>query len=149
MSEARLPFVDKHSLVIDAEPQRVWDALVAVAPASFRGRASEVVSSLLGCRETTVSGPRPLSVGSTIPGFAVDEAEPPRRLGLAGRHRFSRYRLEFTVDDLGDGRSRVWAGTWAEFPGPHGRVYRAAVIGTRGHVVAVRRMLAGVARRAR
>ena len=38
--------------------------------------------------------------------------------------------------------------TYADFPGPRGRAYRAAVIGSRGHVVAVRRILAAIRERA-
>jgi hypothetical protein len=87
-------------------------------------------------------------VGSTIPGFAVAEIEPPRTLTLRGRHRFSRYEFRFTLDDAGPRRVQVHAHTSAAFPGPHGRIYRALVIGTGGHAVAVRRLLEKVARRA-
>jgi hypothetical protein len=43
----------------------------------------------------------------------------------------------------------VIAETRAVFPGLKGRVYRALVIGTRLHVLAVRRVLGGVSRRVR
>jgi len=43
---------------------------------------------------------------------------------------------------------RVRAETRAEFPGLQGSVYRALVIGTRGHVLVTRRILAAVQRRA-
>jgi hypothetical protein len=69
-------------------------------------------------------------------------------LALEGRHRFSRYALTFRIDDLGDGASRLRAETRAEFPGARGSVYRALVIGTRGHTLATRRMLNSVGRRA-
>ena len=36
----------------------------------------------------------------------------------------------------------------ADFPGPHGRAYRLLVLGSRAHVLAVRRLLARVKRRA-
>ena len=52
----------------------------------------------------------------------------------------------FTLADDARSGTRLGAETWAEFPGIHGRAYRAAVIGTRGHVVAVRRILAAVKR---
>ncbi|MDQ3643948.1 MAG: hypothetical protein M3356_00330, partial [Actinomycetota bacterium] len=87
--------------------------------------------------------------GSTFPGFVVAAAQRPIRLRLQGRHRFSRYRLEFALDDLGDARTRLRAGTWAAFPGRHGQAYRAAVIASGGHVVVVRRILAAIARGAR
>jgi hypothetical protein len=86
--------------------------------------------------------------GSTIVGFRVARSEPPGSLALAGRHRFSDYSLTFAIDDLGGGRSRLSATTRAAFPGAIGRVYRALVIGTRGHVVAVRSILAAVRERA-
>ncbi len=69
-------------------------------------------------------------------------------LSLAGRHRFSRYVLDFRVEPDGDGGSVVTAVTYADFPGPRGAVYRTLVVGSRGHVLAVRRMLTGIRRRA-
>jgi len=146
---ADLPFIDEHALAIDASRERVWDALLKVAAASFEGGGPATVARLVGCRPATSAGPRPLAVGSTIPGFAVTEAEPGSRLVLSGRHRFSRYELVFTLADDARSGTRLGAETWAEFPGIHGRAYRAAVIRTRGHVVVVRRMLSAVARRAR
>jgi hypothetical protein len=78
-------------------------------------------------------------------GFHVTESDPPRKLVLEGSHPFSRYALVFLVEPAPGGGSRVRAQTWADFPGPQGRVYRALVIGSRLHVVAVRRMLRRVA----
>jgi len=144
-----LPFVDENAVVIDAPPQAVWEVLVHVAPRDFQGRVAESGARVLGCRYTASSGPGPLEPGSTFPGFMVARMEPLRLLSLEGRHRFSRYRLEYALDDLGDGRTRLRAGTWAAFDGLHGRAYRAAVIGTRFHVLALRRTLGAVARRAR
>ena len=146
---SRVPFVDEHALVIDAPPETVWDALLAHLSPAFEGGASEVVARLLGCEHPRSGGPRPLEPGSTFPGFVVATVQRPLRLGLEGRHRFSQYRLEFALDDLTEGRTRLRAGTWAAFPGARGRAYRAAVIGTRGHVLVVRRMLGAVGHRAR
>jgi hypothetical protein len=89
-----------------------------------------------------------VSVGDTVPGFAVTEADPPRLLILRGRHRFSRYELRFELDPLKRGCVEVHAKTSATFPGVHGRIYRALVIGSGGHRVAVRRMLTSIALRA-
>ena len=144
-----LPFIDEHALAIDASREQVWDALLKVAAGSFGGRGPATVARLLACRPSASAGPRPLTVGSTIPGFSVTGAEPGSRLVLAGRHRFSRYELVFTLREDAHSGTRLGAETHAEFPGIHGRAYRAAVIGTRGHVVVVRRMLSAVARRAR
>jgi hypothetical protein len=76
-------------------------------------------------------------------GFAVAEEIPNERLALAGRHRFSRYLLVFDLaaaGSHGEGTTAT-ATTYAAFPGPHGFAYRALVIGSRGHAVAVHRML--------
>lgn len=61
-----------------------------------------------------------------------------------GRHRFSRYALTFRLRDAG-AATVVTAESRAEFPGVTGTAYRALVVGSGGHVVAVRRMLARVA----
>jgi hypothetical protein len=74
-------------------------------------------------------------------GFHVTESAAPRRLVLEGRHPFSKYALVFLIDAREGGGSRARAQTWAAFPGPQGRIYRALVIGSGMHAVMVRRML--------
>ena len=143
-----LPEIDDHVRLVAASPDRAWRALVAVLAGTFR----EVPRPLavpwgLEPRTRTADWDHP-GVGSTIPGFAVAEIDAPRLLTLHGRHRFSRYELRFTLDDAGPGRVELHARTSAAFPGPHGFVYRALVIGTGGHALAVRRLLVNVARRA-
>ena len=78
-------------------------------------------------------------------GFTVTESEPAERLVLEGRHPFSRYALVFLVEAADGGGSRLRAQTWAAFPGPHGRVYRALVIGTGMHRLVVARMVRRIA----
>jgi Polyketide cyclase / dehydrase and lipid transport len=146
VARAELPFVDEHTIAIDAAPSAVWPALVDVTSGSFGGRGSERVAAVLGCEQRAIAG-APGEVGSTIPGFRVAEARSPALLALEGRHRFSTYTLTFRVDPDGDG-SRLRAETRAEFPGLHGSAYRALVIGTGGHVVVVRRLLGSVKDRA-
>jgi hypothetical protein len=102
---------------------------------------------LLGCRERSLNGSIE-EAGSTVVGFRVESALAPARLALVGRHRFSSYALTFELDEVGAGRTRLRAISAAEFPGAAGGVYRALVVGTRGHVVAVRRLLAGIRARA-
>jgi hypothetical protein len=145
---AELPFVDEHSLEIDAPPERVWDAVVAFSTGAFGTGGGQLFARVVGCEETEVRGEAGAE-GSTIVGFHVETSRPPRELGLAGRHRFSQYRLTFLIDRLDDGRSRVRAQTHARFPSLHGRLYRAAVIGSGAHVRLTRRMLARIAERAR
>jgi hypothetical protein len=81
-------------------------------------------------------------------GFTITGWDAPERLVLEGRHPFSRYALVFIVHSVEGGGSRVRAQTWAAFPGPHGRVYRALVIGSGMHARIVRRMVRGIAGRA-
>jgi len=148
LSERDLPWIDEHSAVVDGDPQRAWDALVHVIGRSFSDPRRGRVAALLGCEDTTTAGPPFPAAGASVPGFHVAESQAPRLLALAGRHRFSRYALTFRLDPVEDGRmTRVRAETRAVFPGLAGRAYRVVVIGTRGHVLAVRSMLHGIARR--
>jgi hypothetical protein len=82
-------------------------------------------------------------LGRRLPGFRVVTAEPGSKLVLAGSHPFSNYALLFRIEG-----GRLVAESRAEFPGVHGRLYRAAVISTGAHVIAVRRLLSGIKQRA-
>jgi hypothetical protein len=137
----RLPYIDEHVQRIDASPEAAWSALVGVLRRSFGG--SGAVARLLGCEPAGGSARFEGDEGETLPGFRVVEADPGRRLVLRGRHRFSRYELALVLE-AGELRAR----TSAVFPGPHGRLYRAAVIGTGGHRIVTRRLLAQVASQA-
>ncbi|MFL5821114.1 MAG: hypothetical protein ACJ76S_10595 [Solirubrobacteraceae bacterium] len=143
-----LPRVDDHAVDVRASPERVWSALEWVLRASFGGPVAASLARALGCRETTVRGPRVALAGSTLPGFEVAAARPPAHLALEGGHRFARYRLTFDVEEIGTGGSRLRALTEAAFPGASGRVYRGLVIGSRAHLLLIRRLLRAVARRA-
>jgi hypothetical protein len=125
-----LPFVDEHRIEIAASRGLVWTALRRYADSSLR-----------------LAGPlRPLLGTEPPAGFEVTREVPNRHLGLAGRHRFARYLLAFDLTDGVAGATVLSARSYAAFPGPHGRAYRALVIGTRGHVVAVRYMLRAIRR---
>lgn len=142
-----LPFVDEHGVEVAAPPEAVWESLCRVAEGSFSSPLAGRIARLVGCEQTAATGPRPLAAGSTIPGFAVARAEPGSELALAGRHRYSEYALVFHLDGEG-ATTRLRAETRAVFPGTSGRLYRAAVIGTRGHVLVTMRLLTAVKRRA-
>jgi len=128
----RLPFVDEHARVVAAPPDRTWAAL-----RGYVDRLTTAPHPVLG----RVLGTRPRS------GFAGVAADPPRELVLAGRHRFSTYRLVFVIDPDGQG-SRLRAMTYAAFPGLHGRAYRAGLMLSTGHARAAQGMLRTVARNA-
>jgi hypothetical protein len=144
----RLPHVDEHSLVVEAGREKTWEALGRVAEGTVSSGAAPRFARIVGCADTAAAGPRPLAEGSALPGFHVDVADEPSELALVGSHRFSDYALIFRLDELDGGRTRVRAETRAAFPHLKGAVYRALVIGTRLHVLATRRMLAGVKRNA-
>jgi hypothetical protein len=143
-----LPWIDEHASEIDAPASVVWPALLRTVERMTAGGAAPRYARAVGCADTEAGGPRPLEVGSTVPGFHVAELAPQASLTLAGAHRFSNYALVFRLEPLGGRRSRLVAETRADFPGVRGRAYRAAVIGTRMHVLVVRRVMRGVAQRA-
>jgi len=146
--KSSLPYVDELPIEIGADRATTWAALLRVVEGSFASARGRGPARLLACEDTELSGPRPLTQGSAFPGFHVESAEPSSELTLAGRHRFSTYRLSFRLEDAGAGRTRLIAETRATFPGPKGSVYRALVIGTRMHVLVTRRLLTATKRRA-
>lgn len=143
----RPPYIDEIMTSVRSNREQAWDALLSVVRAEFSGAAAASLARLLGAAPARAAGTWP-EPGAAIPGFAVERAHRPERLELRGRHRFSAYVLVFELDDAGPGGTRVRARTYAAFPGRKGRVYRAFVIGSRGHCVLVHRMLRRVAGRA-
>lgn len=117
----RLPYIDQRSRIVAADRERTWAALL---------RWAEV---------------DPDDHSTRSAGFVLDEADPPRRVSFAGRNRFTRYRVSFHLDDLGSRRTRLTADSHAAFRGRIGKVYRALVIGTGGHALAVRYLLFRIA----
>ena len=143
-----LPLIDEHRRIIDAPQERVWTALLDMLGGLFASPAASLYARAVGCDPPTASGPRPLDEGATVPGFRVARATVGEELALEGRHRFSVYALTFGLDDAAGGGTTLRAESRAAFPGPHGRLYRAVVVGTGGHAMSVRRMLGAVADRA-
>ncbi|MEV0641164.1 hypothetical protein AB0I77_40830 [Streptomyces sp. NPDC050619] len=148
MGIAELPYVDEHTTETVAGTEAVWRALNEVVEASFSSPHATVYARLVGCPDRTASGPRPLTKGSVFPGFRVTAATPNRSLTLEGSHRFSTYTLTLRLEDTPEGHTRVHAETRAAFPGASGTLYRALAIRTGFHTVGMRRLLAGVRRRA-
>ncbi len=142
-----IPHVDEHGILVLAPREQVWPALLAVASRSFSRSAAARAARALGCSHTEVTGPID-RIGSTIPGFIVARVIEPAALAFEGQHRFSRYGLIFSLEPTRDERTLLRAETRAEFPGPKGKAYRALVIGGRGHVLVVNRLLRAVKSRA-
>lgn len=120
----RLPYIDEHATTLDADAATTWAAVLRTM-----------------C--TDPAAPRPPL------GFAIGECTPRQRLVLKGQHPFAVYEWIFELDELGPHRTRVRSQTWAAFPGLHGKIYRALVIGSGGHAVAVRQTLKRIGRQLR
>jgi hypothetical protein len=146
MPTERLPYIDEHAVDISAGVDDAWPALLDALDRSFSRPGSAWYARIIGCTDSTASGPRPLAEGSTVPGFRVAVATPGRELVLVGGHHFSLYQLAFRLEPLGPGRSRLRAESRAAFPGLAGGAYRLLVIGSGVHVRAVRSMVRGIAR---
>ena len=146
----RLPYIDDHSRLIAASPERVWTELLTTLRRALGGEPPGPLRAAWDLEPATRHGDWRAGVreGDTITGFSVAAAVEPRELTLRGRHRFSSYELRFDLDPRGPAGVELRATTRARFPGPLGRVYRALVIGSGGHRVVVRRMLSATARRA-
>jgi hypothetical protein len=133
-----LPFLDEHAVDVAAPPDAVWDAARAMFHVNLSGPLPSLASRLLGC------DPGP---GGPMVGFREVEADRPRLLAIAGRHRFSRYGIVVRVDPAPAG-ARCRLESRAIFPGLRGTAYRLAVVGSKGHVLAVRRLLRQIRRTA-
>jgi hypothetical protein len=143
---SQLPYLDEHTTAIAADVEQVWPALIETLDRAFSRPFATGYARAVRCADHTASGPRPLAEGSTIPGFRVTSATG-SELILEGRHRFSIYALIFRLEPTAAGESRLRAESRAAFPGLTGRIYRLLVVGTGGHVVGVKRMLATIASR--
>lgn len=132
MGEPELPYIDEHSVDLREPRDVAWRALEEYATGLRFGRGNPLAAIL---------GTQPRA------GFRVAESVSGERLSLEGRHRFSRYRLVFELGPSTSGSIRLSATTYAVFPGLHGRVYRALVIGSRGHALATAQMVRIIRRR--
>ena len=122
-----LPHVDEHEVVLPVPIEAAWSAVHRSVARSFLLRDGHPLAGILGAE------PRQ--------GFEVVSESSPTRLELAGRHRFSRYRLTFVLVATSPRSTTVRAITDAAFPGLHGSVYRTLVIGTGAHARIVRGIL--------
>jgi hypothetical protein len=130
--DGELPFVDAHTIRIDASRELVWTALQRYVVGSLHIAAGNPLARILGTEPPA--------------GFEVSQSTPAERLILVGRHRFSRYTLTFEVIDTKHGTMQLRAKTHAAFPGVPGRVYRTLVIGTGAHAAAIHHILRAIRR---
>lgn len=119
----QLPYIDEHAITVAADAATTWAAVLRVV-------ARDPVNP------------------QAPTGFTIEECKRRERLVLRGRHPFSVYRWVFELDALSPHGTRVRSQTWAAFPGLHGRIYRALVIGSGGHGIVVRWMLRRIAAQA-
>lgn len=143
-----LPFIDEFKVDVRAPRDLVFLEVAGRMGRSFEGPVPRWFSGLLRCVDRGTSYTVPPSAGQEANGFRVARVDAPSTLVLEGQHRFATYRLSFFVDALNEGCCRVRARTDAAFPGLKGAIYRALVIGSGGHRIVVRQLLAGIARRA-
>jgi hypothetical protein len=127
-----LPFLDEHLVHVRASVAQAREAVETLAARLAERPAPRAFVTLWKLEPAS--------------GFAVG-ASTAERLVLVGAHRFARYELAFEVR-AAEGGAQVSARTSAEFPGAMGRVYRALVIGSGGHAIAVRGMLRRIRERA-
>lgn len=146
--EKELPFIDRLAVEVAADRETTWTALVEVLTRSLESRGSRLGARVLGSSVLEASGPRPLATGASLPGFRVASVEAPDELVLDGTHRFARHEMVFQLAESGPALTELSVVTQAAFPGPIGKVYRVLVIGSRGHVLATRRLLKAVRREA-
>lgn len=147
-ANGELPLIDEHNRLIGANVGFVWASLLESLEASRKLPIRRWCARLLGCSEWSGNELPLRQVGATTPGFAVAEAIPLSRLVLIGRHHFSEYALEFEIEVVSATTTRIRARTRASFPDLRGKIYRALVIGSRIHLVAMKSTLRGVKRRA-
>lgn len=138
---ALLPFVDAWSVDVEASPRTVWDTVLDSMPGPYGSLLLRLWAMVWGADPAEANGLASHVLGAERPGLAVCEVVPPATYALTGRHRFARYQVVFRIDQRGATRSRLTAETFADFQGPAGRLYRAVVIGSRAHALAVRATL--------
>ncbi|MER7764730.1 hypothetical protein [Streptomyces sp. NPDC097619] len=143
--DSDLPFIDEHRLLVAAPLTQTWTSLTKWVARTHLG-ISPAFARVVGTDPREVTGTPP-EQGSTFPGFAVVENVPESRLTLAGRHRFSTYRLSFVLTGQ-PGGTMLAARSHGVFPGFHGAAYRFAVIGVGSHRILVRRSLRQIADKA-
>ena len=128
-----LPLLDERVAIVDADRDAVWQAVRTCA-----GRLSDSPHAALG----RLLGAEPVS------GFRIADELEGESVTLEGRHHFASYRLILETYAHGGSSTELRVRSLADFRGASGQVYRALLMGTRGHVLAVRHLIRTVRRMA-
>lgn len=142
-----LPPIDEHYIEVEAPAEASYAALFPTLESALGSKFAHSYCERVGAVETEAHGDLH-HPGGTLPGFTVTRAIAPVMLALSGEHKYAKYAVVFRIDLLPGQRSRVRLETRAQFAPRRGRLYKAAVLGTRGHVLIVSRMLRSIKRRA-
>ena len=141
-----LPPIDEHYIDVEAPAEATYAALFPTLESALGSKFAHSYCERIGAIETEAHGDRH-HPGGTLPGVCVTRAIAPVMLALAGEHKYAKYAVVFRIDLLPGQRSRVRLETRAQFAAGKGKLYRAAVVGTRGHILIVNRMLRSIKRR--
>ena len=144
--------MDVHTVTIPASREAAWAGLERYVAGLLRGVERNPLAKLLGLEpragfERSVSRP-PECLDLTALGRQEEWEDSPE--GYPQTPPYEWWNLHDEYDQSARcpaGSTSLHAHSYAEFPGVHGRVYRALVIGTRAHVVATNHMLRSVRRR--
>ncbi len=142
-----LPPIDEHYIEVEAPAEATYAALFPTLESALGSKFAHSYCERIGAVETEAHGDLH-HPGGTLPGFTVTRAIAPVMLALTGEHKYAKYAVVFRIDLLPGQRSRVRIETRAQFAPRRGTLYKAAVIGTRGHILIVNRMLRSIKRRA-
>lgn len=141
--DSALPCIDEHETSINVPAAVAWTAVLAVVGRLTTRPAWRMFAKAVRCKPDRAIGAG-VTVGEALPGFLVARCEAPTEWALEGEHLFSRYVLTFRIAPVDSEQCRVAAHSSAEFPGPHGKIYRAMVIGSGGHAIGVRSILRSI-----
>jgi len=142
-TDSALPSIDEHEISLDVPPPVAWTAVVAVFGRLMTRPEWRLFAKAIRCKPDHAVGTA-VAAGDALPGFLVVRCEAPTEWALEGQHLFSRYALTFRIAPVDSEHCRVAAHSSAEFPGVHGKMYRAVVIGSGGHAVGVRNILRSI-----
>jgi hypothetical protein len=143
--DSALPSIDVHEISVNVPPSVAWPAVIAVFERLTTRPAWRLYAKAVRCKpDRAIGDGSTVTVGDALPGFLVTRCGAPTEWAFEGEHLFSRYALTFRITPVESAHCRIAAHSCAEFPGVHGSMYRAMVIGSGGHENGVRRILRSI-----